>query len=246
MTLDLALSACLWTAASVAFLHTLQGPDHYVPFIALARARSWSTLRTTLVTVACGLGHCASSVLLAFLGIGVLAAVDVDAVQDARGRLAAWLLLGLGLFLTVVGLRGAARARRHRHLHAHADGSVHDHEHDHGGEHAHVHAATAASRPDAAARGPLLYWSLFIVFVLGPCEWLIPAALAAWDRFGLAGMLATCVTFSGITVLTMLGITLLGLRGLSIARWSRLERHATTLAGLSIVTAGLGMLVLDL
>jgi ABC-type nickel/cobalt efflux system permease component RcnA len=241
MTGTIALSACLWTAASVAFLHTLQGPDHYVPFIALARARGWSTLRTTLVTAACGVGHCASSVVLAFLGVGVLEVLDIDALQDARGRLAAWLLLGFGLFLTAVGVRGAWRGGRHRHVHAHADGSQHDHEHDHTGEHVHVHAA-----PDAGRRGRLLYWSLFIVFVLGPCEWLIPGSLAAWDRFGLAGMLATCVTFSTITVLTMLGVTLLALRGLSLKRWSRLERHATTLAGLSIVTAGLGMLVFDL
>jgi hypothetical protein len=30
------------SAASVAFVHTMLGPDHYVPFIAMAKARDWS------------------------------------------------------------------------------------------------------------------------------------------------------------------------------------------------------------
>ena len=47
----------LAAAGGVAFLHTLLGPDHYLPFIVLARARSWSKTRTLVVTTICGLGH---------------------------------------------------------------------------------------------------------------------------------------------------------------------------------------------
>ena len=51
-------------AGGIAFLHTILGPDHYLPFIVMARARSWSMARTLLVTAVCGLGHVASSILL--------------------------------------------------------------------------------------------------------------------------------------------------------------------------------------
>ena len=30
------------TAAAIAFVHTLLGPDHYLPFVAMAKARGWS------------------------------------------------------------------------------------------------------------------------------------------------------------------------------------------------------------
>ena len=57
------------TAASVGFLHTLMGPDHYVPFIVLARARGWGIVRTALVTALCGVGHVLSSMALGLIGI---------------------------------------------------------------------------------------------------------------------------------------------------------------------------------
>ena len=54
----------LVTAASIAFLHTLLGPDHYVVFTAMGKARSWSLARTLRITFLCGLGHVLSSVLI--------------------------------------------------------------------------------------------------------------------------------------------------------------------------------------
>ena len=30
------------TAASIGFFHTLFGPDHYLPFIVMAKANNWS------------------------------------------------------------------------------------------------------------------------------------------------------------------------------------------------------------
>jgi nickel/cobalt exporter len=63
---------CL-TAGSVAAMHTLLGPDHYVPFVAMARAGGWSTAKTLRVTLACGLGHLAGSVMLGIAGLAILA-----------------------------------------------------------------------------------------------------------------------------------------------------------------------------
>ncbi len=50
-------SVLLWTAASLGLLHTLLGPDHYLPFAMMARAGRWSRAKTAFITLACGLGH---------------------------------------------------------------------------------------------------------------------------------------------------------------------------------------------
>ena len=47
----------LLTAASIAFLHTILGPDHYVVFAAMGKARRWSLAKTLRVTLVCGTGH---------------------------------------------------------------------------------------------------------------------------------------------------------------------------------------------
>ena len=44
MTVDLGL--LILTAASIGCIHTLLGPDHYVPFVAMGAARRPSFLQT--------------------------------------------------------------------------------------------------------------------------------------------------------------------------------------------------------
>ena len=100
------------TAASIGLVHTLLGPDHYVPFIALARARRWSARRTLLVTLACGLGHVVGSVLIGFVGIGLgMAVLTLEDFEAGRGTLAGWLLLAFGLAYMAWGVRRAVRKR---------------------------------------------------------------------------------------------------------------------------------------
>ena len=41
------LMVLLVTAAFIGFLHTLLGPDHYLPFIVMGKAKKWSMLKTT-------------------------------------------------------------------------------------------------------------------------------------------------------------------------------------------------------
>ncbi|KAB2960358.1 MAG: hypothetical protein F9K16_11835, partial [Thermoanaerobaculia bacterium] len=75
-------------------MHTLLGPDHYVPFVALARSRSWPLSRTLAVTAACGAGHVAGSLALGALGVafgwalsGLVAVEHRDVVlAEAAGR----------------------------------------------------------------------------------------------------------------------------------------------------------------
>ncbi len=82
-------------AASIAALHAL-APDHWLPFVALARARRWSAARTARWTFLAGLGHVTATLLLALAGL--LAGQQVLAAVGTR------LEGGVGVLLIVFGL----------------------------------------------------------------------------------------------------------------------------------------------
>ena len=125
------LGTLIFTAASIGFVHTILGPDHYLPFIMISWARNWSTLKTLVVTFLCGLGHIASSVVLGFIGVALALSVKkLELFESFRGNIAAWLLIAFGLVYIVWGLRKAYRNRPHSHSHTHHDEDVHTHLHD--------------------------------------------------------------------------------------------------------------------
>ena len=104
------MTLLMGTAAFIAFFHTLLGPDHYLPFIVMGKARKWSMAKTAWITVLCGVGHVASSVLLGFIGIALgVALTSLVAVESFRGNLAAWALIAFGLVYFVWGMRRAWR-----------------------------------------------------------------------------------------------------------------------------------------
>ncbi len=106
MTNELTL---LFTATvTVGVTHTLIGPDHFVPFIAIARARHWSMQKTLTVTALCGVAHVLSSLVIAFIGLHIgVRLFNLEAIEAFRGDFAAWLLLAFGLVYAVWGLRKA-------------------------------------------------------------------------------------------------------------------------------------------
>ncbi|MHC4817580.1 MAG: sulfite exporter TauE/SafE family protein, partial [Planctomycetota bacterium] len=92
------LLALVSTAALLGVVHTVVGPDHYLPFAFLARAGRWSRGKTMVVTLLCGVGHVAGSVALASVGIALgLALSSLEVVGSLRGQVAAWVLVGFGL-----------------------------------------------------------------------------------------------------------------------------------------------------
>lgn len=229
---DPALLALLATAAFLGTVHTLAGPDHYVPFLAMARARGWKAGRTVAVTLACGTGHVAGSVVLGAVGISAgLALGRMEWIEAFRGEVAGWLLLGFGLAYAAWGLRRAWRKRPHRHWHAHGDGTVHDHEHGHVGEHAHAHTA----KPGARTLTP---WLLFVIFVFGPCEALIPVLMVPASQ-GSWGHVALVTAAFGLTTLaTMTTVVLAGHLGLSRLPLGPAERYAHAFAGAALAACG--------
>jgi hypothetical protein len=233
------LTVLALTAAAIAFVHTLLGPDHYLPFVAMARARGWSLKKTLRITLACGAGHLAGSILLGFLGI--LLGIQLSALEwleEARGGLAAWLLIGFGLAYMAWGLRQAWRNRPHSHWHTHG-GFAHRHVHTHHQEHAHLHEENASPRS-------LTPWLIFIIFVLGRCEPLIPLLMYPAARESLLGVVTVTAVFGLVTVATMLLAVYLAVLGLGRVRLKRFERYGHAIAGSAILACGLGVAFLGL
>ncbi len=224
-------------AASIGVVHALAGPDHYLPFITLSRARSWSAGRTAGVTAICGVGHVAGSMLLASLGIALGWSLGgLERVEAWRGSLAGWLLLGFGLAYAAWGLRRARRLERHAHWHSHADGTVHSHEHSHVREHAHVHEAAEGSR---ARR--LTPWVLFVIFVLGPCEPLIPLLMVPSAAHSWSGVLIVAGSFALTTLVTMVAVVLVGRYGAARLPDGAWQRWSHVGAGVVIALCGLAI-----
>ncbi len=221
-------------AAFTGVVHTLMGPDHYVPFVAMARARNWSLSRTLSVTLACGVGHVLGSVLLGGVGIAVgLAVGGLHAFEAARAQIAAWLMLGFGLAYTVWGVRRAIRNKPHSHRHVHADGTIHSHAHAHAGDHAHVHTDDD--------RKSITPWVLFTIFVFGACEPLIPQLMYPAAQGSWWALSVVVTVFALATLGTMAATVAISYLGLSRLSLQPLERYAHATAGLAVTTCGLAI-----
>ena len=238
-------------AVGIGFVHTLIGIDHTLPFVVLGRARGWSLRRTLWITGLCGGGHVASSVLLGGAGIGAaIFATGLDtaegyhwmngrvgafeSIEAFRGDLASWGLIAFGL--TYAGWSLARRRRQQRHVHEHASGVVHAH----GDLTADTHEHTTA--PAGGVAG-LTAWSLFVIFVLGPCEPLIPILMVPAFQVGLWAVIPVTLAFGVTTIATMAAVVALAYRGLQFARFPRLRAHAHTLSGLAIASSGLAIML---
>ena len=218
------------TAASIAFLHTVLGPDHYLVFTAMGKARGWSLARTLRITFYCGVGHVAGSVLLGAIGIVAGAQLaSLVAIEGVRGELAGWTLIAFGLVYFAWGLKKAGRGQTHHHVHSHGD-VVHAHDHDHHGDHAHVHTAKA--------RQSITPWAIFIIFVLGPCEALIPLFMYPAAQQNGTLVIAVAAVFGVVTLATMLAAVALTSLGIQRLKLPAIGQYSHAIAGASIALCG--------
>jgi len=202
----------------------------------LARARGWSRLRTVAVTVACGVGHILSSVALGGLGIVFgLAIGRMENLESGRGPIAAWALVAFGVAYALWGLRHALRKRKGIEAHVHGDEV-----------HIHSHALSPHGHAGHRSGANTTFWTLFIIFVLGPCEPLIPlfALPASQGRWDVAVL--TAIVFGVATLASMVGATLAGYEGLRWVNFGPLERWSHVVAGTVIAAAGLSVIYLGL
>jgi len=206
------------TIIGLAFIHTAAGPDHYLPFIAISKHKQWSWGKTCWLTFFCGIGHIVSSVLLGLIGAAAgIALVRLEQFQDIRGSIAAWALMIFGLGYTIWGLF---------HIWRHSSNKTHSHFLLHKGSHAHE------------KKKELTPWVLFIIFVFGPCEVLIPMLLYYGLHAEYARMATMSVIFGAVTIATMLTIVYIAYRGLSFVRFGFLKKTAPVITGSAILLCG--------
>jgi len=205
-------TALILSAASIGIIHTLFGPDHYIPFVALAKARNWTTYKMAVVTALCGVGHVLGSVVLGLVGVVVGTAVfHLESIESVRGDLAAWALVAFGLVYTVWGLRRAKR----RHPHA-------------------TPSTSGAGRTTSV-------WAVFIIFVLGPCEPLIPLLIYPAARNSWVDVIAVVLVFGTATISTMIAAVVVLKLGISRIPVGPLERYAHAFAGAAITLCGVAI-----
>jgi len=230
------LSLLLLTAATVGFMHTILGPDHYVPFIAMSRAGEWTKFKTMWVTILCGIGHVGSTIALGCIGIVFGYTVfHLQSIESYRGDIAGWLLIIFGLLYTGWGIRRALLNKPHAHKHIHHDGMMEVHAHHHQGHHHHQEAKSS-----------MRLWFLFTIFIFGPCEPLIPILMYPAARGTVTDVVLVCIVFTIITIGTMLGIVFSALYGLSFVPMKRMEQYSHALGGFAILMCGIAVQFLGL
>ena len=222
------------SAISLGFLHTLFGPDHYLPFIVLSKARGWSLSKTIWIAFFSGIGHVGSSILIGFIGILLGTGLSrLEFIESFRGEIVAWMLFAFGLGYTIYGL---FKYFSHGHHHFHLPSflkpkSIKEFDHLHLEE----------QNEDNTRLTP---WVLFLIFVFGPCEILIPLLLFPAYDHQVSTMVIVALVFTIATLTTMLAMVYLGYKGMSRIKLRNPERYLHLSAGLIILISASGMLFL--
>lgn len=205
----------LLSTMSIAFVHAL-APDHWMPFAVIGKAQKWSRAKLILMTFVSGIGHVGSSILVGTIGILMgFSLSKLTAAESHRGEIALWLLIGFGIAYTIWGIK-KARDYKHEHM-----------------------------DPAIMKSKTVTLWTLFAIFVLGPCEPLIPLMFLA-TGYGWSGIFLTSLTFSVITIFMMLAQSLLASAGIQLIRHDIAERYSHAFAGFVIFLTGAFVMLLGI
>lgn len=206
-------------AFSLGLLHVIFGPDHYVPFIVMAKTRKWSLRKTTVITALCGIGHIGGAVLLGMIGIQWGISIKrLKIFESLRGEWAAWGLIAFGLVYFVYGLRQIFKRQ------------------------------FETQRPDQEKLTQYIPWALFVIFVFGPCEPLIPIFMYPAMKHHTAMTVLATGAFSAMTLMTMLSIVLIAVFGVNLLPLGlkRFERYGHAFAGAALFLCGCAVQFLGL
>ncbi|HYK76533.1 MAG TPA: hypothetical protein VEV16_06125 [Daejeonella sp.] len=231
--MNVELITLVLSAITISCLHTATGPDHYLPFIVLSRARKWPIQKTIFWTILCGLGHIFSSVIIGL--IGVLLGWQLARItwfQQIRGNFAGWCLLAFGILYLLWGLRQAYLNKPHKHFDVYDKGEIYVYEHTHG----------EIVYPQKRIR--VTPWVLFAIFVMGPSEPLVPLLFYSGSHRSVAEIVILISVFALFTVLTMLSMVMMGYYGYSFIKTDKLERYVHAIGGGVVTLCGAGMVFL--
>lgn len=225
------------SVVGIAFVHALLGPDHFLPFVALGKVQNWSRRKLSAITLGFGLAHTMGTVLIALVGIQFGASLkSMMGIESFRGSLAAWGLVLVGFSYMVWGIKRANKNKPHSHWHVHADGQGHAHTHNHHREHSHLHSVSQD------AKFSYMPIALFIIFIFGPCEPLIPLLMFSAESYGVLTTLSLIGVFTSVTLGVMLGVVLLLTKGLEFVPAKSLTRFSHALSGGTIGLCGAAIL----
>ena len=153
----------------------------------------------------------------------------VSWLEEVRGGIAAWVMLVFGVCYTIWGFYRLYKNNPHKHFDVENDGLYFY-------EHRHNEAVAPTERYRVTP------WVMFIIFLLGPCEPMIPLLYFQAAQNSLWGMLQLIVVYTVCTLITMLAMVLLGYYGIAFTTTKKLERYIHVLGGLTIFICGAGML----
>ena len=217
------LSSC-----GTAVIHALI-PDHWLPFVLLARVERWSEKRVVLLTGLAGSLHVVVTMLFGGLTI-VAGSGRVEGLAERTGRSLGF--LG-GLILVVFGV-SYGLWRHYREATAHArrgdlpDGSA---------KHLHAHGHLL----ERWFRGAVTARTLVVVIGISPCALLVPVLFASAVE-GSAALLAAALGFALCTIGTMTGVTLFAVRGIRRIDLPFFTRYGDLISG--ALVAGVGLLMM--
>lgn len=227
------LNILLGTAISLGFIHTLLGPDHYLPFIVLSKARKWPLSKTLWITFFGGVGHISGSVILGISGVALgISLSKLELIEAHRGALVAWLLIVFGFLYMVYGLFKYLNHGHHTHLPKFMmPKSIR----------AYRHLPISADEEEKKDWTNLTPWILFLIFVFGPCEVLIPLLIFPAAQHDWPGVFSVSFLFGITTIATMLLTVFIGHTGASLLRFTRIEKYMHLIAGCVILISGFGI-----
>lgn len=217
------LQILLSTAISIGVIHTITGPDHYVPFVVMAKSKGWTLKKTSSVTLMCGLGHVSSSIIIGIIGIifGV-GLSKIEFLESQRGDIAGWLFIIIGALYLIFGI---TKRITHQKPHTHK-------------------LPKFLTRKNSDRK--ISPWSLFLIFVFGPCEVLIPMLMYPAAHENSTAILLVSVTFSIATLLTMLAVVLpLSFLTVKIP-FKNIHKYSNVLVGITLLTCGISIIFLGL
>jgi hypothetical protein len=201
----------LLSSFGIGLIHALAGPDHYIPFIALAHSRGWSMVKTLFIASFASLLHVGSSVAIGVAGILLGKELfHLEHLESLRGTVGGYLLIAIGGAYTLYAIY------KHRKPHAHTP---------------------QAPRNE---KKELMGWALFSLFVLGPCEPLIPLLFASLP-FGMSAIFWVSLLFSGATLISVNAAILLGASALKPLAARMPHSFAHLSAGIAILITGITM-----
>lgn len=220
------LSSC-----STAVIHALI-PDHWLPFVLMARAQRWSERRAAALTGLAGVLH----VLATVVAGGLTILVGSASVHSLAARSGHTLEFVGGLLLAVFGVSyGIFRHIREARIHAAADP---ERERAGAPEQAIGHVHAHGHLLERWFHGALSAGALVLVIGISPCALLVPILFAA-SAAGPGALLAAAFGFALCTIGTMVGVTIVAMRGMRRIDLPFFARYGDLISGAIVGAVGL-------